>query len=309
MRRHPASLSLPLLLSSIALALACGPQPQPPPPDEQGEESVVIVWDDESPGVDDGELGGEDGDGDGQESPSAPPDAVEPPRPDLPSGGYLEATRFVSADQVSRSALAELWSGFNGPAEAGRLMYENFPTDACFSIPGAATTPTFYDFVDVGDRLTLRGDDRVELDRELIFSNIFYKAYGDLSGLSGGATYDVEHGGGAWQDALRMPADPIVHAPSGLAAGFVDFRGQDGLELDLAVTGADRLYLILQRDDDGVVCRLADDGHFTLSQQAIAGAPEWGTLVVLAINRTWVEHEGRAVEIIGTNGLVAQFER
>jgi hypothetical protein len=252
----------------------------------------------------------EDPPADDSEPPAEPAPAAEPSRPDLPSGGYLEASRFVSADLVSHSALAELWSAVDGPAEPGRLMYDVFPEDACFSIPGSATTPTFYDFVDVGDHITLRGDDNLQLAREMLFSNIFYKAYGDnLAALAAGATYDVEYAGGAWQDALRMPAVPVVNAPAELNTGLVWFPESGELEISFQPTGADRVYLILQRDYDGVVCRLADDGAFTLSSSSIAGAPEWGTMVLLAVNRTWVEHEGRAVEVIGTSGVVADFER
>jgi hypothetical protein len=300
--RSTLSLLLPLLLP-----LACGDVP-----DEPGEERAdVAVVDDPlllptDPAPATGDQGGGEADDEGQPE---EPIVEEPARPDLPSGGYLEATRFVSGDESSSGALAELWSGVDGPAEPGRLMYEVFPEDACFSIPGSATTPTFYDFVDVGAQITLRGAENVALERQSLFSNIFYKAFGGASSLQPGQTYDVEHADGAWQDALRMPEVPVVHAPAEFPAGLVWFPESGDLDVSFAPTGADRVYLILQRDDAGVVCRLADDGECRLSSAAVAGAPEWGTLVLLALNHTWVEHDGRAVEVIGTAGLVAEFER
>jgi len=252
-----------------------------------------------SPPVSGGDgCGGDDGDGHPAVDGSPPATADGGPPSAAPSGGYVKLERYTSGGETSLLALAELDSGHTGPGRLPATFYQSFPIDSCFQVPLLPEEPSSYDFVDVGAAIGLDGPATIDLTREILLGNIFYRARPDdiLPG-----DYAVSLGA-----ALRVPPPPQLLAPD-ISSGSAVIG--PSIALSWEPVGADHLFAVLQQDSIGRVCHLADDGSFELPADAAAGVPAWGTLAFVALNVDTVDVGGRAVELLGIQGKVADYER
>ena len=220
------------------------------------------------------------------------------------TGGYVRLERFVGSEQSRALALAELYTGHSGPGRVPTGFYGAFPEDTCFQVPLAPAEPSFYDFVDVGPSIELSGPASISLPREALLDNIFYRAAALEETLVAGADYQVAAGESI--GTLRMPREPVVTAPAGFASGQVALPD---LSVTWEPTGAAALYLVFQQDSIGRVCRLSDDGAFTVPEDSALMVPAWGTMALVAIDRRVVDVRGLRVELVGTHGVSASYER
>ncbi len=243
-------------------------------------------------------CGGADGDGHPALDGSPPATADGGPLPAAPAGGYVKLERYTSGGETSLLALAELDSGHSGPGRLPATFYQRFPIDSCFQVPLLPEEPSTYDFVDVGEAIRLDGPATIELAREILLGNIFYRAR--PSDIAPG-DYAVSLGA-----ALRVPPPPHLLAPD-ISSGSAVF--DPAIALAWEPVGSDHLFAVLQQDSIGRVCHLADDGSFELPADAAAGVPAWGTLAFVAVNVDTVDLDGRAVELLGIQGQVADYER
>lgn len=220
------------------------------------------------------------------------------------TGGYVRLERFVGSQETRALALAELYTGHSGPGRVPTGYFGAFPQDTCFQVPLIPAEPSFYDFVDIGPSIELSGPASISLPREALLDNIFYRA----AALEGTLVADAEYQVAAGEPlgTLRMPRQPVITAPAGFASGEV-------LLSDLSVawepTGAAALYLVFQQDAVGRVCRLRDDGAFTVPADSALMVPSWGTMALVAIDRRVVDVRGLRVELVGTHGVSASYER
>lgn len=228
---------------------------------------------------------------------AAVPDEPDPPRPDLVPGGYVKVERFVDGAAERVWAIGEIYDGHTGPGRLPAGFYRDFPVDHCFAIPRLPDEPSFYDYLDVGDSLELRrgGGESITLTRQALLDTIFYRV-DNLSASVTGVEYAIEIDGTA--AGLRVPAEPQVTLSI-------------GAELSAAwqPTGADRVLLIFQQGDVGRVCRLADDGAFTLPAEHARAVPAFGTVVFMALDLDRAVHQGREIELVGVHGVTAEYER
>jgi hypothetical protein len=242
-----------------------------------------------SPPVSGGDGCDERGNPDGGSPSSAADGGTELARP---PGGYLKLERWTSGGEIDLVALAELDSGFTGPGRLPSTFYRTFPLDSCFQVPLLPAEPSDYDPVDVGESIALDGPAAIELARDSLLGTIFYRARPD--DIPAGE-YAVSIGG-----TLRVPP-----APAGVELAF----SSGSVALAWEPVGADHVFLIAQQDSIGRVCHLEDDGSFELPVDAAAGVPAWGTAVFLAMNRSTALLDGRAIELLGVQGQVADYER
>lgn len=220
------------------------------------------------------------------------------------TGGYVRLERFVGSEETRALALAELYTGHSGPGRVPTGYYGAFPEDTCFEVPLAPAEPSFYDFVDLGPSIELSGPAAISLPREALFDNIFYRAAALEGTLVAGADYEVA--AGEPLGTLRMPPQPTLTAPAGFASGQVVLSD---LSIAWEPTGAAALYLVFQQDSVGRVCRLRDDGAFTVPEDTALMVPAWGTMALIAIDRRVVDVRGLRVELVGTHGVSASYER
>lgn len=242
-------------------------------------------------------------------TPGAMPEPTATPA--LPSGGYVQARRLTNGAESKATILSELWTGFSGPGETPFAFYDPFPIDLCFEIPATPEEATFYDFLDVGPQLDVRGATDLVMAKTTMFSNIWYEADVVMSDLPAGARWSVQlPGGTTWSEALRMPRAAEITSPAGFASALLPIPASEPLSITFEPFGADHVFVLFAGGNGrGKVCRLADDGAFVVPAAIVGALPSWGTAVLIAMNRTVVEHDGRHVEVLASVETIADYEK
>lgn len=184
------------------------------------------------------------------------------------------------------------------------------PLDTCHPFSQSGETAPEITFKDVGESFRIEANGAAfEMRRREVGGELVYDHAADpIPVTTSPIVFDIVFGDGVrWEDALHVPAEPVIQPPFGRSWAIQDATDH---VLRWTPAGADRLFIAFYWNARlRTFCVAEDDGEFTIPADVVSSLRTTGSYLVRAERVHHYAVEERVVRLEGHSGLRGYFTK